>query len=543
MGANNPFQTAQGFTSMNMSDQELEANPITPREIRTVFAGLILALALAALDQNIVGTALPQIVSDLGGLSHLSWVVTAFLLTSTTTTPLYGKLSDMYGRKPLFVVAILIFLAGSCLCGISTSMTQLILYRGIQGLGAGGLMTLAQTTIADLIAPRERGRYQGLFGAVFALSSIAGPILGGFITDCLSWRWIFYVNVPVGIVALALISFGFRRPHRAVRHRIDYGGVLLLTAGTTSLLLFLTLGGVTYPWSSSLIVSLAMASAVCFYLLAWQQRRAAEPIFAPHLFSNRVFVIAAGVIGLTFMALLGTALFLPLFFQLVLGFSPSRAGLMMAPMTVGIIFSSFLGGRLVSRSGRYKIFPVIGLALATCSLLGLMWASATGAGLLVIEASLVTLGFGFGFVMPNLTTAIQNAVDAREVGMATATAGFFRSLGGAFGVAMSGTIMSIMLHRMHLAAGAGGGRALVEQGLNQIAMLPAAQREAALAAYRVAISTTFLAGAAIAAAGFVAVVFLPEKPLKLARPSRIQEQVPAATSELDAAPLTESAAG
>lgn len=492
--------------------------PVTPREIRIVFAGLMLALALAALDQNIVGTALPRIVSDLGGLSHLSWVVTAFLLTSTTTTPLYGKLSDMFGRKPLFVTSILIFLSGSCLCGLSGSMTQLIVFRGIQGLGAGGLITLAQTTIADLVAPRERGRYQGLFGAVFALSSVAGPLLGGFITDWLSWRWIFYVNLPVGALALALIVFGFRRPQKCVSHSIDYPGVLFLSAGTTTLLLLLTWGGVTYPWSSPVILSLSVAFVLFFLLLVRQERRAAEPVFSPAIFGNKVFVIASLVIGLTFMALLGTAVFLPLYFQLVLGFSPSRAGLMMAPMTIGLISSSFLGGRLVSRTGRYKIFPVVGLACTATALLAVMWAATVGAGIPVMEAALSLLGFGFGFVMPNLTVAIQNAVDTRQLGMATATAGFFRSLGGAFGVAMSGAIVTTRLHQMHLVAGNGAAaRSVVEQGIQQIAQLPVLQRAAVLAAYRDAISSTFLAGAAVAVIAFVITLFLPEKPLKSSR--------------------------
>jgi EmrB/QacA subfamily drug resistance transporter len=499
---------------------------ITPREVRTVFAGLMLALALAALDQNIVGTALPRIVSDLGGLSHLSWVVTAFLLTSTTTTPLYGKLSDMYGRKPLFVVSILIFLTGSCLCGLSGSMTQLIIFRGIQGLGAGGLITLAQTTIADLVAPRERGRYQGLFGAVFAFSSIAGPLLGGFITDALSWRWIFYVNLPVGGLALALIVFGFRRPQRAVAHSIDYPGVVYLSAGTTSLLLLLTWGGVAYPWSSPLIIAMAAGTALFFFLLVRQERRAAEPVFSPAIFRNKVFVIASVVIGLTFMALLGTAVFLPLYFQLVLGFTPSRAGLMMVPMTIGLITSSFLGGRLVSRTGRYKIFPVVGLACTALAQLAVMWASAAGAGVPFIECALALLGFGFGFVMPNLTVAIQNSVDPHELGMATATAGFFRSLGGAFGVALSGAIVTTQLHHMQLSGSGAGAHALVEQGIQQIAQLPAAQRDLVLGVYRNAISSTFLAGTVVAVTAFAIILFLPEKPLKSGRPVPVAEPEP-----------------
>ena len=439
------------------------------------------------------------------------------MLTSTITTPLYGKLSDMYGRKPMFVVSILIFLVGSCLCGLSGSMTQLVVFRGIQGLGAGGLITLAQTTIADLVTPRERGRYQGLFGAVFAFSSIAGPLLGGVITDAVSWRWIFYINLPIGALALALIAFGFRRPQRVVAHSVDYQGVVLLSAWTSTLLLVLTWGGVTYPWSSPTIIGLSTVSTLFFCLLVRRERRAAEPVFSPGLFRNKVFVIASSVLGLTFMAFLGAAVFMPLFFQLVLGYSASRAGLLMAPMTVGMIVSSAIGGRLVTKTGLYKIFPIVGLALSSCALLGIMWASTVGAGLLILEVAQTVLGLGLGLVMPNLTVAIQNAVEPGELGMATAMAGFFRSLGGAFGVAMSGAIVTARLHNLQLGAGAGGARSLIEQGIRQIAELPVAQKDIVLAAYRNAISTTFLVGAIIAVVAFAMTVFLPEKPLKSTR--------------------------
>lgn len=500
--------------------KEPTEEPVTRRELRMVLAGLMLALTLASLDQNIVGIALPQIVSDLGGLSHLSWVVTSFLLTSTATTPLYGKLSDMYGRKPLFIVAILIFLAGSCLCGLSRSMTELIVFRGVQGLGAGGLMTLAMTTIADLVAPRERGRYQGLFGAVFAFSSIAGPLLGGFITDALSWHWIFYINVPIGIMALALIAYGFRRPHQRVSHRIDYTGAVLLMSGTVTLLLLLSWGGVQYPWASPLIIGLSLVTAAIIFLLVRQEQRTEEPVLSPHIFHNKVVVIASSVMALTFMGLFGAAVFLPLFFQLVLGFPPARAGLLMAPMTAGIIISSFAGGRLVSRTGRYKIFPVVGLAAATLAFLAVMWAAAAGAGLLFVEAALIALGLGFGLVMPNLMVAIQNAVLPSELGTATATSAFFRSLGGTFGVALSGAILTSQLHGLSAGTGiesAKSARAIAEQGLQQIALLPAAQKDAVIAAYRHAISTTFLVGSVIIALAFVLVLFLPEHPLKSSR--------------------------
>jgi EmrB/QacA subfamily drug resistance transporter len=495
-----------------------EAPPISRREIRTVFAGLMLALALASLDQNIVGIALPVIVSDLGGLAHLSWVVTAFLVTSTATTPLYGKLSDMYGRKPLFLIAIVVFLAGSSLCGLASSMLQLIVFRGVQGLGAGGLITLAQTTIADIVPARERGRYQGLFGAVFGFSSIAGPLLGGFITDALSWRWIFYINLPVGLLALGLIWSGFHRPHRVVAHTIDYAGATLLTAATVCMLLVLTWGGVQYGWNSPVITGLSAAVCVLVALLVQVERRHPEPVLSPHIFHNRVFVISTGVMGLTFMGLFSAALFLPLFFQLVLGMAPAAAGLLMAPMTGGMIVSSFLGGRQVSRSGKYKIYPVVGLAAAAASFLALMVLALHEGGIVPIEAALIVLGCGFGLVMPNLVVALQNAVSSREQGAATATGAFFRSLGGTFGAALAGAVITWRLNA-HAGTVSGMG-SLAGQGLQAIARLPAEQRDAVVDAYRHAIGMTFLTGALITLGAFVLVLFLPELPLKTSRTER-----------------------
>jgi len=499
-----------------MTSQIPDRAPVSKRELRTVFAGLMMALALASLDQNIVSTALPRIVSDLGGLAHLSWVVTAFMVASTASTPLYGKLSDMYGRKPLFFVAIIIFLIGSVLCGLAQTMFQLILFRTVQGLGAGGLMTLAQTTVGDLIAPRERGRYQGLFGAVFAACSVAGPLLGGVITDALSWRWIFYVNLPVGAAALFLIAIGLRHHTKTVIHRIDYTGAALLTAGTVCLLLFLSWGGTAYPWLSPVILTLAAVAALFFGLLIAQERRAVEPILPLELFQNRVFAVASGVVGLNAMALFGSLVFLPLFFQLVLGASPSRAGLMMAPMMGGVIVAAVTGGRLVARTGRYKIFPTIGLLAATTAFLTLAWAALEGAGLSVIETALVMLGCGLGLVMPNLTVAIQNSVDRAHLGVATSVTGFIRSLGGALGVAVAGAVVAVRLrHLLPVSWTQRGpsGQSLLEMGIQQIGQLPVTQREVLMNAYRHAIATTFLTGAGIAALAFLLVLFLPERPL------------------------------
>lgn len=479
----------------------------------------MLALALASLDQNIVSTALPRIVSDLGGLAHLSWVVTAFMVTSTSSAPLYGKLSDMYGRKPLFFTAIIIFLIGSILCGVAQTMLQLIIFRAVQGLGAGGLITLAQTTVSDLIAPRERGRYQGLFGAVFAACSVAGPLLGGVITDTLSWRWIFYVNLPVGAAALILIAVGLHRPCKSVAHRIDYAGAGLLTCGTVCLLLFLSWGGVTYPWLSPIMIALAFAAPVFYGLLVRQERRAPEPILPPHLFHNPVFIVAASVIGLNAMALFGSLVFLPLFFQVVLGASPSHAGLMMAPMMGGVIVASVTGGRLVSATGRYKIFPVIGLITGFCSFSTLALAATEGYGFAVIEPALVMLGCGLGLVMPNLTVALQNSVARSDMGVATSVTAFVRSLGGALGVAVAGAVVALRLRHLLPAAWVqpqAGQTSILEMGVLQISQIPHDQRVALLEAYRHAIATTFMTGAGIAALAFIIVLFLPERPLRAA---------------------------
>jgi EmrB/QacA subfamily drug resistance transporter len=494
--------------------------PVSKRELRLVFAGLMLALTLAALDQNIVGPALPRIVSDLGGLAHMSWVVTAFLLASTATTPLYGKLSDTYGRKPLFVIAITIFLAGSALCGFAETMMQLVLFRGVQGLGAGGLLTLAQTTVADVVAPRDRGRYQGLFSGVFAVCSVAGPLLGGIITDAWSWRWIFFVNVPVGAAALLLISVGLKRHARPLAHRIDYWGAVALTAGTSAVLLVLSWGGTVYPWLSAPVVALAVVAAVFFGLLVRIERAAPEPLLPPRLFRCKVFVVSSVVLGLTAMALFSTIVFIPLYFQLVLGKSPSEAGLMMAPQMGGVIVASIVGGRLVSTTGRYKLFPVAGLAAATVAFLTMAWAATSGAGAGALVASLVALGLGIGLVMPTLTVAIQNAVERADLGVATSAASFFRALGSAVGVAVAGAVMTLMLHRLlpgAISGPAGSSESLLDQGVQQIASLPPAEREAVIAAYRHAITATFLVGAVVAGLAFLAALVLPELPLKGSR--------------------------
>ena len=475
-----------------MSATEVPGLPTTVADrpnLRLVFSGLMLALVLAALDQNIVATALPRIVSDLGGLAHLSWVVTAFLVASTMTTPLYGKLSDSFGRKPAFFVSITIFLAGSVLCGLSRTMTELIVFRAVQGLGAGGLMTLSQTVVGDLVSPRERGRYQGLFASVFAACSIIGPLLGGMITDALSWHWIFYVNLPVGAAAMALIGVGLKHSPNRVAHRIDYLGALLLSVATCCGLLALSWGGNTYPWASPVILGLGVVAAASIALLTITERRAAEPILPPRLFRNRIFVLCVLVIGLTAMGMFAAAVFLPLYFQLVQGASPTAAGLMIAPMMGGVIVASAGSGRLVSRTGRYKSLVTVGLFAATLSFATLAWSALTGGSAAMGEVILVVLGLGIGVSFPNLTTAIQNAVERPELGAATAMSAFFRSLGGAVGVALSGAILTARLGTLL----PGGIR-----GMTPGSQMPPNDHAVVVFAYRHALSATFLTGASIA---------------------------------------------
>ncbi|HEV2676227.1 MAG TPA: MDR family MFS transporter [Aliidongia sp.] len=492
-------------------------NAGVPANIRTVLTGLMLVLTLGALDQNIVATALPRIVGDLGDASRLSWIITAYVLASTITMPLYGKLSDQYGRKPLLYAAIAIFLGGSMLAALAQTMTQLILFRAVQGLGAGGLLPLAQITIGDLVSPRERGRYQGLFGAVFAGCSVGGPVLGGAITDALSWHWIFYVNLPVGAAAIGFIAIGLGRPVARVQHRIDYAGAALIALGTSGLLLALSLGGTTYGWTSPEIIGAALVALLSIPLFLFQERRSAEPVLPLHLFGNRTVAVSWGVLTLTFTGMSAATVFFPLFFQLVLGVAPTHSGLLTGPLMLGVITASVGGGRIVSRTGKYKRLPVIGLAAATLAFLGLGWGAMAGQGIALIEPLLIVLGLGLGFVMPTMTVALQNAVQPRDMGSATGTSAFFRSLGAVIGVALSGGILGVRLKALLAASDLAGQldpASLLSAGVQQIGQMPAATREAVTGFYRTAIASTFLFGGIIAALAFLLVLFLPELPLR-----------------------------
>jgi EmrB/QacA subfamily drug resistance transporter len=498
---------------------------VTRAEVRTVYIALMMVIGLGALDQSIVATALPRIVSDLGGVTRLSWVVTAYILTSTATMPLYGKLSDQYGRKPMIFVAVIIFLIGSVLSGLAQTMTQLILFRGIQGLGAGGFLPLAQITIGDLISMRERGRYQGWFASLFAVSSVTGPVIGGVITEDLSWHWIFYVNLPFGAASLVMIWIALRRPNERRGRRIDYAGAVLLTGATTLALLALSLGGNSYSWASPEIVGFAIGAAVAGILLIVRERLAPEPILPLHLFRNRVFVVACIVLSLTFMAMMGAGTFFPVFFQLVLGVAPTHSGLLTGPFMLGIMTSSIIGGRMVSRTGRYKPLQLIGVSIAVLSFSALTAGAWLGGGIPAIEPALVSLGLGLGLVTPNMTIAIQNALTREDMGVGTATAAFFRSLGGVVGVAGGGAIMSAqLLAQMRHSQSQDIGQAL-KGGLQQLTALSGPAHDAVVAIYRHALATTFLADVFIAAAALAMLFLLPELPLRTFRAQPLAAKV------------------
>jgi EmrB/QacA subfamily drug resistance transporter len=484
------------------------------RDVTVVFVALMLAVLLAALDATIVATALPTITAELGGLNQLSWVVTGYLLASTISTPLYGKLGDLYGRKRIFQASIVLFLAGSALCGLSESMGELIAFRTLQGFGGGGLIVLAQAIIGDVVAPRDRGRYQGVFGAVFGLSSVAGPLIGGFLVDNASWRWIFYVNLPVGLVALAVIAVALDVPaqHRAVH--IDVRGTILLSLAASAFVLATSLGGQTYPWGSWQIVGLGVVAVVATTLLIPAERRAPEPVLPLHLFSSRVFSVASAMGFIVGMALFGATTYLPLFLQIVNGASPTSSGLQLLPLMLGLLTTSIGSGQIIARWGRYKPFPIAGTAILVVGFLLLSTMGPTTSGL-TRSVYMLVLGLGLGLVMQVLVLAVQNDADYRDLGVATAGATFFRSIGGCFGVAICGAIFSNRLadelgRIPGLPPPAASGRVTAAS----VAQLAPTLKAAFVDAYADALTTIFLVCAPIAALAFVLAWLLPEKPLR-----------------------------
>ena len=480
--------------------------------VLVVFGGLLLVMLLAALDSTIVATALPTIVGEFGGLAHISWVVTAYLLAQTIVTPIYGKLGDLYGRKRVLQFAIVLFLIGSALCGLSQSMSHLIIFRAIQGLGGGGLMVTTQAIVADVVPPRARGRYQGIFGAAFGVASIAGPLLGGYFTTHWTWRWIFYINLPVGIIALVVLAATLPAQSSFARHAIDYPGAALLALTLASIVLVTDLGGAEYAWSSPLMIGLIVVAVVSLITFMLVERRANEPILPLQLFRTRD-VWVTSVVGLIVgFALIGSVTYLPVFLQIVKGLSPTESGLRMVPLMGGTLATSILAGQLVSRTGRYKLFPIIGTTIVTISLL-LISRMTAQTSTLAGSSYMLLLGVGLGFVMQVLIIAVQNAVDYRELGVATSNAILFRFIGGSLGTALLGAILATQL-QVHVQRLLPGTAALDSISPQALAGLAPAVRAAYTEAFVESLATVFIVAAAIAFLGLLVSLLLPERPLR-----------------------------
>ncbi|MBX6354866.1 MAG: MFS transporter [Micromonosporaceae bacterium] len=505
------------------------ARPLRHRQVLLLMLGLMTGMLLAALDQTIVGTALPTIVGELGGISHYSWVVTAYLLASTASTPLYGKVSDLVGRRRVFLFAIVTFVVGSVLAGLSVNMTELILFRGIQGLGAGGLMTLAFTIISDAVTPRERGRYQGLFGAVFGLASVAGPLAGGYFAEH-NWRWIFYLNVPLGVLAVVVCYHVMRLiPYRRRAHAIDYPGAALMVVGVSCLLLALSWGGNQYAWGSGAIIGLFAAGAVLATLFVLRERRASEPILPLHLFRRPTFALANGAGFVLGLVMFGSIIFIPLYLQIVKGASPTTSGLLMLPMMAAIIVTSVSSGRAMSRIGRYKWFPVAGSLVFTAGMF-LFTRVHVDSPLRVAFLDMVVVGIGLGLCLQSLILAVQNAVTMRDMGAGTAAATFFRSLGGAFGVAILGAALTSRLNAELSTRLPGAIRQLppgqaerfARAGTTGISVnepakilaLPGPIRGAIQSAFVEALHTVFLIAGAVALVAVAITLALPDRELR-----------------------------